>query len=56
MASTGRKKQPKIEEPDITGLKFFDKLAPLLKRLHQDSCERDKANNAAPAAVMRIKL
>ncbi|WP_146591967.1 IS4 family transposase [Posidoniimonas polymericola] len=38
-------KKPKIEEPDITGLKFFDKLAPLLKRLHDEGCERDRAGN-----------
>ncbi len=41
----GVKKQNKIEERDITGLKFFDKLAPLLKRLHHDGCERDRAGN-----------
>jgi len=45
MAPCGRKKKRKIEEPDITGLKFFDKLAPLLQRLHNDGCERDRANN-----------
>lgn len=36
---------PDIQENDITGLKFFDRLAPLLQRLHDDGCERDKANN-----------
>ncbi|NOZ41289.1 MAG: hypothetical protein GXP24_13840 [Planctomycetes bacterium] len=41
----GAKKRDKIEERDITGLKFFDQLAPLLKRLHQDGCERDRAGN-----------
>ena len=40
-----RKKKDKIEERDITGLKFFDKLAPLLKRLHHDGCQRDRAGN-----------
>ena len=35
----------KIEEPDITGLKFFDQLGPLLQRLHDDGCDRDKSNN-----------
>ncbi len=45
MASRGRKKKRKIEERDITGLKFFDKLAPLLRRLHRDGCERDRAGN-----------
>jgi hypothetical protein len=45
MASRPRKKKRKIEESDITGLKFFDKLAPLLKRLHNDGCQRDRANN-----------
>lgn len=37
--------EKKIKESDITGLKYFDKLAPLLKRLHDDGCERDRANN-----------
>jgi len=41
----GAKKRDKIEERDITGLKFFDKLAPLLKRLHRDGCQRDRAGN-----------
>jgi len=41
----GAKKRDKIEESDITGLKFFDKIAPLLKRLHKDGCERDRASN-----------
>lgn len=34
-----------IQESDITGLKYFDKLAPLLERLHDDGCERDQAGN-----------
>jgi hypothetical protein len=38
-------KKDKIRECDITGLKFFDKLAPLLERLHMDGCQRDKAGN-----------
>ena len=37
--------KPKLKESDITGLKYFDKLAPLLERLHDDACERDKAGN-----------
>ena len=39
------KKQSKVLPSDINGLKFFDKLAPLFARLHQDGCERDKAGN-----------
>lgn len=39
------KKKAKITERDVTGLKFFDKLAPLLKRLHDDGCDRDRAQN-----------
>ena len=39
------KKKAKIKERDITGLKFFDKLAPLLQRLHADGCQRDQAGN-----------
>ena len=39
------KKKPKIQERDIAGLKYFDKLAPMLERLHHDGCQRDKAND-----------
>jgi hypothetical protein len=39
------RKRPKIQEKDVTGLKYFDKLAPLLERLHGAGCERDKAGN-----------
>ena len=39
------KKKDRIESRDITGLKYFDKLAPLLERLHDDGCERDRAGN-----------
>ena len=37
--------KPKFKESDITGLKYFDQLAPLLERLHDDGCDRDKAGN-----------
>jgi hypothetical protein len=40
-----RKKRKKIESREITGLKYFDKIAPLLERLHDDGCERDRAGN-----------
>jgi hypothetical protein len=39
------KKRDKIHDRDITGLKYFAKLAPLLARLHDDSCARDRAGN-----------
>ena len=39
------KQREKIKESDITGLKFFDQLAPLLERLHNDGCQRDRAGN-----------
>ena len=35
----------KIKERDVTGLKYFEQLAPLLERLHGDACERDTAGN-----------
>ena len=35
----------KIESKDIQGLKYFDKLAPLLERLHAVGTERDRAGN-----------
>ena len=37
--------RPKLKEADISGLKYFDQLAPLLRRLHQDGCDRDLAGN-----------
>lgn len=40
----GRKRED-VREEDVTGLKYFDKLAPLLARLHEVGCERDKAGN-----------
>ena len=40
-----RKKRADVREQDVTGLKYFDKLAPLLSRLHDDACGRDKAGN-----------
>ena len=35
----------KLKEADISGLKYFDQLAPLLKRLHKDGCGRDTVGN-----------
>ena len=42
MPATAR---PRIKEKDITGLKYFKQLAPLLERLHDNGCDRDKAGN-----------
>jgi len=39
------KKRQDVREEDVTGLKYFDKLAPLLARLHNVGCQRDKAGN-----------
>jgi hypothetical protein len=39
------KRRDDVREEDVTGLKYFDKLAPLLARLHQVGCQRDKAGN-----------
>jgi hypothetical protein len=39
------KRRKKVTERQITGLKYFDKLAPLLERLHDDGCARDRAGN-----------
>ena len=35
----------KLSESDIVGLKYFDQLLPLLKRLRDEGCARDKAGN-----------
>jgi len=39
------KKREEVTEKDVAGLKYFDKLATLLERLHDDGCQRDKAGN-----------
>lgn len=46
-SGTGRatEKRKKIKDNDITGLKYFDQLSPLLSRLHEVGCERDKVGN-----------
>jgi hypothetical protein len=41
----GGKHREDVREEDVTGLKYFDKLAPLLVRLHEVGCQRDKAGN-----------
>jgi hypothetical protein len=41
----GRKERDRIDERDITGLKYFDRLAPLLERLRDVGCQRDRAGN-----------
>ena len=38
-------KLAKLKSSDVTGLKYFAMLSPLLERLHDDGCLRDKANN-----------
>lgn len=39
------KKREKVRERDVEGLKYFDRLQPLLERLHDVGCERDRAGN-----------
>ena len=39
------RQQSKIKESDVSGLKYFDKLSPMLRRLHDDGCQRDTAGN-----------
>src|ERR1700691_6117280 len=36
---------PEIRAKDVQGLKYFDQLAPLLQRLHDVGCQRDRAGN-----------
>jgi hypothetical protein len=40
-----RKATPDIQEKDLHGFKHFKLLMPLLERLHDDGCRRDKAGN-----------
>src|SRR5579872_3577529 len=37
----------KIRDSDIVGLKYFDRLMPLLERLHDTGTQRDRAGNRA---------
>ena len=39
------KKREKIRASELSGLKFFDKLVPLLEPLHEVACQRDEAGN-----------
>lgn len=39
------RKKKKITASDISGLKYFVQLAPLLESLHDAGCQRDKAHN-----------
>ena len=39
------KKREEVREKDVGGLKYFDKLMPLLERLHNVGCECDTAGN-----------
>ena len=39
------KKRTEVREKDITGLSYLDKLQPLLARLHEVGCDRDRADN-----------
>ena len=41
----GRRRRKKISSSDISALKYFDQLAPLLERLHEVGTERDRAGN-----------
>ena len=40
-----RKRWEEIRDADLQGLKYFKQLAPLLKRLRDVGCQRDKAGN-----------
>jgi hypothetical protein len=40
-----QKQQERITEADVSGLKYFDRLAPLLERLRDVGCQRDEAGN-----------
>jgi DDE family transposase len=44
-ATPSAKVEHGIEEKDVRGLKYFDRLAPLFERLHEVGCRRDSAGN-----------
>src|SRR5487761_397283 len=39
------KRRAEVTEKDVSGFKYFDKLAPLLERLHDDGCQCDTAGS-----------
>lgn len=40
-----RKRQKKIVDADVTGLRYFDRLSPMLEKLHDVGTDRDRAGN-----------
>jgi len=38
-------KRQRLRDEDVTGLKYFDQLGPLLARSHEVGCQGDKAGN-----------
>jgi DDE family transposase len=44
-AATPAPGEPPLREEDVRGLRYFDQLAPLLGRLHDVGCRRDRAGN-----------
>jgi hypothetical protein len=45
VAMAGRARKPKIEEHQLTGLKYIQRLLKLLAKLHPVGCQRDRAGN-----------
>ncbi len=45
MARKNSKPTKSIEDSDITGLKYLDRVLPLFQRLRSNGTERDKAGN-----------
>jgi len=40
-----RRRRQTVKESEVTGTQYLRKLLPLVKRLHDDGCGRDKAEN-----------
>src|SRR3954454_3254636 len=45
MDATHSPPEPRIQEKDVRGLKYFDQLVPLLERLHDIGCQSGTAGN-----------
>src|SRR5271154_125877 len=45
LVSMANHQREKVREEQLTGLKYLDQLAPLLARLHDGGCARDRAGN-----------
>jgi hypothetical protein len=55
MGDMAAKKRDEVHEEDVTGLKYFGKLQPLLRRLHEVGYQRDKAGIQQASELRKVQ-